>query len=186
MTGYPTLMVAQDATADELWNEWMRWLRSQAFTQGDGMLTERPTTDGDALGVEKDCCLGVVCKLGIQLGLVFRTTNHVISEHGFVYHSVKADGQSNARDYSSGGLPRKLAKRMGVNTGVEFNHPVLPEDYPRVKYGQSPANGAIALNDSWSATFAEIADILEDQKAKGNLRPYQPLDDDIEEAGMQA
>jgi hypothetical protein len=59
----------------EIKARWVADLRSGNFTQG----TSRLTRDTDPDDVERDCCLGVLCKQAVTAGIVTRVDGYYVS-----------------------------------------------------------------------------------------------------------
>ncbi|WP_326565118.1 hypothetical protein VSH64_25070 [Amycolatopsis rhabdoformis] len=108
----------------EIKAKWIAALRSGEYEQGKRVLVEN----------DRFCCLGVLCDLAAQAGVVVRFS----SQRGF-------ESTSDPRDVSELSLPRAVEAWAKLGS---FD----------------PKVGGYALstwNDSRDATFSEIADLIE-------------------------
>lgn len=123
---------------------WADALESGEFTQGKSTLTHR-------LGsVDKDCCLGVACKVAMRNGLKLRT---------------QMSGGDVAYEDETAILPRKVAEWYGLSTSPQFPIPD-GDDHPHYEagYGDQWISATIANDDAeWS--FEKIAKIIRENWA---------------------
>lgn len=116
---------------------WLEALRSGEYPQTQGALN-RPIRDGEKpAGL---CCLGVLCELAVEDGIVRRVP---YSDYMLAYIAEGAEYVSNAI------LPREVVDWAGLDTayGLELD----PEEDVTLT----------TLNDGGN-TFAEIADVIEE------------------------
>ena len=134
-------------------DEWVRRLRSGDYEQGQGYLRF-----GD-----KYCCLGVLCDMAVEAGVIVETYSSL--------EKVSSFGRDGA-DLQTQMLPISVAKWSGLmgtpavtQEGTEIRiHADLPYDIPR----EDPENGWILtekqdlmeLNDD-EISFKEIATVIE-------------------------
>lgn len=113
---------------------WTAGLRSGEFEQGEGLLTK----DG------KDCCLGVLCKLGIRAGIQMEVFT---GEDG----AVTYDGEDSY-------LPRKIMEWAGLDSSD-----------PKVTYtdedGYEATHELAVLNDEYEndGRYGRIPDLIDAQ-----------------------
>jgi len=108
--------------------EWAKRLRSEDYEQGQGYL--------QAQG--KFCCLGVLCDIAADAGIVAPEAGH-----GFIEH-FKYDGADNV-------LPVSVENWAGTGGPC-----------PEVLYNGEDTS-LWKLNDNEELTFNEIADLIEEQ-----------------------
>lgn len=131
----------------EIRDQWADAMESDEFTQGIKRLT---TVEED--GTEKDCCLGVLCKLAVKAG--------VIPEGEIVYEGTY---DVNQRAYgtgrSTGLLPREVTEWAGL--------PPAPAEHEEGGSVMLDLNGrslnADYLNDGLRLSFKEIAKLVREQ-----------------------
>lgn len=127
--------------------QWVAALRSGLFRQGDGLL--KCTEPG---GITKHCCLGVLCELAEQAGIV--RTDHIAIDpdpaYGHTPPVIKTtyDGMGEF-------LPKSVTTWAGLDVGVWSDTPGDPcvvDDgaYRHLTY----------LNDA-ATPFDEIADLID-------------------------
>lgn len=122
---------------------WVNALRSGQFKQGRSRLTT-PTVDGR----ERYCCLGVLCEIAVQDGVVERT-----DVHGEVYYG-------NLGDRSSTALPSAVLR--WAEMGDRYTDPYrTQEKYPCTDATPDYKATLVDLNDDRRYTFAQIADVIE-------------------------
>lgn len=125
----------------EIKASWLEALRSGRFEQTDGALSK--VRDGRL----KHCCLGVLCELAVEAGVV--------------------DRDAQARDVVEGGYVGYVPKGYGAHYGETSVLPAavtgwaeLDETNPGVS-GPDGRTSLAGLNDDHSYTFAAIADVIE-------------------------
>lgn len=122
----------------EIKERWVAKLRSGGYTQGTGKLN----SDG------KYCCLGVLCEIAVEDGIVIKTD--AVTDTGTGRYISKVD----TSDYEVSVLPFAVKNWAGLpdtNPEVEFfNADGFPEDMTLAE-----------LNDS-GKTFEEIANLIEE------------------------
>lgn len=119
---------------EKIKTRWVAALRSGDYPQGTGLLRRV-----DATGTAYHCCLGVLCELAVEAGVVER------SESSF-------DG-SRVTSYAGGSFkfpPREVVEWAGVLG-----------DNPVVADADGDARTLVNLNDAEEAPFATIADWIE-------------------------
>jgi hypothetical protein len=124
--------------------EWLEALRSDEYQQGKGALT---IVRDD--GTEKDCCLGVLCKLAVKAGVLGpedmnEGSQDVMGEQATVRHY--------AREIAM--LPAKVMTWAGLAS----SNPYL--DAGKDSTGYQIRQSAAVLNDS-GRSFTEIAFAIE-------------------------
>ncbi len=134
---------------NELIRAWHADLISGEHKQGFGSL-EKKTNDGDTL----QCCLGVLCRTAIRLGLDINTT-FVTHNEGSVFLGNTDFGKGN--EYSQDILPSPVAR-------------FLYQDEPDIMVCQNPMlldgvtrngqNYATEFNDNEGYNFAQIAECI--------------------------
>lgn len=115
--------------------QWLDALRSDEFEQGTGTLT-RVNDDG----TKSHCCLGVLCELAADAGVVQRTVDETQVEQGIVGYT---DGQNGAEVSI---LPHAVADWAGLDRWGN------PDRYIDLNLP--------GLNDS-GQSFDYIADVIE-------------------------
>jgi len=126
----------------EIMREWVRNLRSGEYEQGRGALN----VDGNF------CCLGVLCQMAADQGVIAQPTltRELVSTLPYVQY-----GTHTVARYEHGATtmpPQKVYEWAGIHS--------LPEDFKDIEsdlYGRRLAD----MNDS-GKTFAQIADIIEE------------------------
>lgn len=132
----------------EIKQEWIAALRSDEYKQGKGHLTTKED------GTDYDCCLGVLCKIAVKHGVI--EPPKVVTRE---YHT-RDIMYGPDEDSNSAILPGIVSQwaGMGNNQAGELNSDIAPK-YPNV---ESSVDCLSAANDG-GYTFAEIADIIEEQ-----------------------
>lgn len=121
---------------------WLEALRSDKYKQGKMCLGK--VSKGNNLY----CCLGVLCEIAHEHGIVTKTENTQNGLHRFVY-----DGQEQY-------LPPTVVKWAGLAKHITQN----AQECPIVYYGKHEDRVLISeLNDFRCCDFNEIADIIEEQ-----------------------
>ncbi len=120
--------------------KWLEALRSGRYTQCNGRLHKN--------GVGH-CCLGVLCEV---MELPQEAVQH---EPGYSFQVMRyAYKGATASDV----LPSGLAHDLGITGAGTLNHPV-----PNPAAPSNPFHALWELNDSGDFSFAQIADIIEEQ-----------------------
>lgn len=117
--------------------DWLAALRSGKYAQTTGALREETI-----LGDHTYCCLGVLCEV---VGVTW-------TPEGCAAYK---------EDVCSGLLPHSVALKAGLDASVEDYEDCQQID-PEVWIGEEKATLS-ELNDSGDYTFAQIADIIEEQ-----------------------
>lgn len=121
----------------EIKEKWLAALRSGEYEQGQGHLRQQ-----DADGVNKFCCLGVLCELAVTEGMIPAANNR--DTHVYSYGPLEAVHMPPDTVEEWAGLDHDETK-------------VNPQGFLESSvYGKLPA-----LNDA-GTTFAEIADLIEE------------------------
>lgn len=119
-----------------------RWV--DALRSGDYSQTKNLLADSDGY-----CCLGVLCEIAVQDGVVYRSDG--------TYFSTE-----DSHDYSSEELPRAVQEWAGLDrmkfpenplTDVKHIHPHRPSDRETAHFSE--------LNDDMGYDFAKIADVID-------------------------
>lgn len=142
-------MIHRERMNPEVRRLWLDALRSGDYRQGTGLLRRVDAASGDAY----HCCLGVLCELAVEAGVVRRTETRVDDVDG----GVDADADTvvdgdRVTSYAAGTYkfppPEVLhwAGLRGANPVVEV------EEEPRT---------LVNLNDVQEAPFTAIADAIE-------------------------
>lgn len=135
---------------------WLEALRSGKYTQGKSLL--RPTES-------TYCCLGVLCQIAEERGICKYIPS---DEHnGFIvqYADVFQDGFCDGNVYEESELPWVVKQWAGLkdeNPKITMNERNIKEYFK----GTMKDNTTISLaelNDNFGYTFAELADIIEEQ-----------------------
>jgi len=121
---------------------WVQWLRGNVDKQGVGALNESG----------KFCCLGGLCELALQDGIVGFYANGRDSAYGPVGTDPTTSGWSEAL------LPPVVSQWAGL--GTEEN-PVVMAAFDGGEERQKV--GMTTLNDEWKYNFNQIADLIEEQ-----------------------
>lgn len=129
-------------TPENFITEWVKALRSDEYQKGTGYL--RVNADD---GVARFCCLGVLCEVaGLQ----------TMGDNGTPVYVDDLGSSSNTR------LPYGFAEYLGIHEAGKLREEISPT---RNRIFDS----LIDINDEAGLTFAEIADIIEREWAKGNI-----------------
>lgn len=118
----------------EIKDKWVTALRSGDYTQGYGRLRYQ---NGDG---ERHCCLGVLCDLAVEAGVIPAPTTDEKGEYG--YPVTNADGIH-------------VYDEKGVLPPDVVSWADLPSSNPRV-----PGFSLSGANDN-GQTFDQIADLIE-------------------------
>lgn len=137
----------------EIKEQWVAALRSGEYQQGKSYLT-RFEYDGDGTTRRLDCCLGVLCDLAVQAGVV-DTVEREDDLIGYAYSDVTGVPPRQVTQWAYG-----LADdEPGSDTWTvewRFQDPTDPDDE-----GHLGTKGLYDLNDQDGLSFAEIADVIE-------------------------
>lgn len=134
----------------EIKKKWVTALRSGKYPQGSrGQLRKDILTDG--VDVSHFCCLGVLCDLAVEEGIISDPEFHEVDGTGYEY--VYGDEADSSWSY----LPRSVFTWAG-----------LPSSNPRVTVQGEKNYSLSALNDGnldtgKRYTFDQIADLIEEQ-----------------------
>lgn len=141
------------AVKAEVKDQWVKDLRSGEFEQGG--LNLRRSVDGE----ERYCCLGVLCEQAVKAGVIPAPELHDHGVYGYLDDDYdgnnKVTGESFNQECS---LPRKVAEWAGLpleKDGMGEDVVILPRN------GELGEVTAIGANDGMSLTFAQIADLIE-------------------------
>lgn len=127
-------------------------LRSGNFQKGTNMLTGVFPD-----GTQKDCCLGVACKVAIGQGLPLQTQLVSLTK---VEYATFGDLQNEG--FAGGLLPSSVADWYGfLGTNPAF--------FPAGVSTYAEATPAATLNDGWGWTHSDIADAIERTYITPNL-----------------
>lgn len=120
--------------------KWIAALRSEKYTQGCGALQVKTYRDDPEF-----CCLGVACEVYREEvgGHWGPGVPHPDKDFGSMFSFIDADGGSR-----TGSLPKGVADWLGLSDG---SGGLMKNSIPLV-----------GLNDRAHLSFAEIADIIED------------------------
>lgn len=128
----------------EIKQRWLTALRSGKYKQGIGRLKTRQ----DA-GPVRHCCLGVLCDLAVEAGVVGNTLRlRMINGAEELTWRYGEEGEVNY-------LPPEVEKWAGLARSTAIFAPVIGEE------GTVPT-ALSSLNDS-GTTFEEIANLIEEQ-----------------------
>lgn len=116
--------------------QWVADLRSGDYEQGRAYLHTQPEQDG----LEKFCCLGVLCDQAVKAGVIQRQYHP--DENFWTY----------GKDVESLVLPSEVMEWAGMTD----SNPEL-----RFKKSSSDVNSLADLNDTYNWTFEKIADLIE-------------------------
>lgn len=125
--------------------EWLTALRSDEYTQGKGALTIVAED-----GTEKDCCLGVLCKLAVKAGVLDAGD---LSEHRT--DVMGAYVKTRHYDKELAMLPHKVAMWAGLSS----TNPYL--DAGNDTDGGEPFRKSAAVMNDSGRSFADIALAIE-------------------------
>jgi len=121
---------------------WLAWLRNPANKQGRGYLRR-----GD-----RYCCLGGLCELAVEDGIVTREVKNILSDGTPLY----------AYDSETAYLSPSVARWAGLE-GPELEgkparsvRPAVPESPP-----EAPLTGELDIWNDQGHPFTEIADFIE-------------------------
>ena len=151
---------------DEAWAIWLARLRQPNTPLFDGALAD--------IDSEAKCCLGWCCDALDVPRLERPNLGEVL--YGWEDSDEIAPDYSDFReDY----LPASVARLLNVTPRCEFRKAIEvvdPKSREKLRIGQSELpklfHSIALVNDTKRFTAAQIADILERERAAGNLRPY--------------
>jgi len=129
--------------------EWVRRLRSGDYTQGKNQLAYQ-----DEKGKLHHCCLGVLCEMAAEDGIVDRLSAETMST--IMFRDKPIDG--NYRSAESQILPRSVRSWAGLDTDVAAFGPTDPANAKRPYDHRS----CLAEENDSGKTFAQIADLIEE------------------------
>ena len=138
-------------------HKWLRALRSGEFVQGRRFLTARNADQPlSAENPNKYCCLGVLCELAVQDGIISKAEELIgTGQIGNDTHTeLIATNYDAEEEQQLRVLPQAVQEWAG-----------LPNFSPYIEYNydlQSQTPLAV-LNDHVRLSFAEIADLIEEQ-----------------------
>lgn len=137
--------------------DWGARLRSGDYTQGRSKL-HTATRLLDGTEQHEFCCLGVLCEMAVEAGIVDRvdvsgTEEFVTSPEGRVFAYVPKEGQPNAGSAYVHYAPPAVAKWAGLP---------FKDTNPYVLHGGARSSLA-DINDNSGRTFSQIADMIEKQ-----------------------
>lgn len=115
--------------------EWLKRLRSGEYEQGKRYLNKD----------DKFCCLGVLCEIGVERGILVSDSENGITE----YRTV---GSRNEGPPRAANLPGDFSHKLGLGG---YPEPVVVRD-------DGDAVSLAVLNDM-GMTFPKIADLIEEQ-----------------------
>lgn len=134
-------------------DQWVQDLRSGEYEQGNSNL--RRTTDGG----ERYCCLGVLCEQAVKAGVIPAPELHDYGVYAYLDDEYDGYGKVTGESFDQEcSLPRKVAEWAGVpldRDGFGEDVVILPRN------GDLGEVTAIGANDGMSLTFAQIADLIE-------------------------
>lgn len=107
-------------------------LRSEEFTQGQGVLKRRNTINGKV----SHCCLGVFCEIAMRHGVQLEVTEFEMKTEGATGYRFNGAGSQ---------LPLEVADWLGIPTS------------PQV----TPTKTAMSANDALGWNFGQIADAFD-------------------------
>lgn len=134
----------------EIKARWVAWLRANADKQTQGRL-QRVTGIGDSL-VAGFCCLGGLCELAVEDGIIERRlcVDPTFEAQMYSYGTDKDRGVPFSWSHSS--LPDAVLTWAGLNSSD-----------PRVRVEGYGLQGLTYVNDSIRMNFNQIADLIEEQ-----------------------
>jgi hypothetical protein len=149
-SGYSILAIpdfsALPADKKDMWLKWIQALRSGNYAQIHSRLR---TSEGF-------CCLGVICNLVVADNLA---SWEEMNDPPGRFQLKHSDGDSNTWE-----LPNAVSQSYGLTHSAGFSVQLNP----RLEGSVEPIYQTLAqLNDNYSATFEEIATILETALAGG-------------------
>lgn len=134
----------------EIKAKWVAALRSGKYQQGTGYLKRREANSAEY----QHCCLGVLCELALEDGLKITTEERpAYMAHNTISVTFGIETTT---------LPPEVSKWAGMTDGaprVKCDNVANPDDPILL----SELNDGSYRNGRNSATFDEIADLIEDQ-----------------------
>lgn len=156
--------------------DWIAALREYGRKQAHGALEKLPNPDKPEYEPGGQCCLGVLCELGVRAGVISapqKLANHT-SDGNYFEPAVRYDLVDNPEEYdwtvelgylepdgsiNSAFLPKQIMKWAGL---TENSPEVVWYEAPEDREDEMPYHTSLAeLNDSYYLNFEEIATILE-------------------------
>lgn len=130
-------------------DEVVRRLRSGEYAQGSGYLRVNDPEKGDEY-----CCLGIICEMAAEAGVVERVEPGGRHRKAFQYH---APGES--RTHASY-LPPAVIEWAGMVSDVERRHDDEYHYEEQGSFGEDHYQSLAYMNDN-GAPFADIATFME-------------------------
>lgn len=130
-----------------------RWL--EALRSGDYPQTRRRLADDNGY-----CCLGVLCEIAVEDGIVTKGTAGGSLDDGIVYTSA-----TDSADYEFSVLPVAVFEWAGMtepNPRMDLTLEDIPEHARDIAL-EGPRYSLADLNDNLRMDFSEIADVIEKQ-----------------------
>lgn len=132
--------------------KWLKALRSGRYAQTKGRL-HRKEDSAESDRPAGHCCLGVLCDIHPD---VVEVPNDEADERGIAtYRHLR--GHEMYSHESTDVLPASFANEIGLSIGGTLNQPIVDRD-TGVRYVS-----LWELNDTAGYTFAQIADVIEEQ-----------------------
>jgi len=135
---------------------WLNALRSGKYTQGKSLL--RPTES-------TYCCLGVLCQIAEERDICKYIPSEDHAGFTIQYPDVFQDGFCDGNVYEDSELPWVVKQWAGLeseNPKVTMNERNIKEGYIGIIQSEKVLSLA-ELNDNFSYSFTELADIIEEQ-----------------------
>jgi len=115
----------------EIAKKWTKRLRSGKYEQGKSNLHKVVN------GIDKFCCLGVLCEIAVEEGII---PPPILEDNLYYVYQ----GHSSA-------LPKQVSEWAGISTASGIS----------TAYGATKDNTLTELNDNGGYTFSQIADVIE-------------------------
>jgi len=135
---------------------WLEALRSGKYEQGKSLL--RPDDNSY-------CCLGVLCQIAEERGICKYVPSDTHKGFTVGYPDVFQDGYDDGNLYEDSELPWVVKQWAGVeseNPKITLNEKNIKEYFKGTMQDNTKVSLA-ELNDNFGYTFAELADIIEEQ-----------------------
>lgn len=148
-------VLSKDSTPAEVRAAWIATLRTDLFEQGTQYLgrVDLPGEKPDGARPVSYCCLGVLCELAVEAGLLSRS--RPVGYGSIIYAAV-----DNPDDGDTQHLPVAVQKWAGIN-GSSVVLPA-PTGFELPNGNEEVENADVTdLNDGGAYTFKQIADLLE-------------------------
>jgi hypothetical protein len=127
----------------EVIQRWVDALESGDYKQGDGALSRKLNN-----GHRRYCCLGVLCELAVEEG--------VISE------SRPVPEYPNSFQYGLDGNLSTLPAEVRDWAGLDSGNPNLKYDHENENEAQDDMTSCVSMNDSYGVDFPGIAQAIRD------------------------